>query len=969
MCLLAADSALRCTRSIKELTRALQTQFASATAPLALPPEIRRLLQQFVNEYDEDASKDEASHANLELRRLWEEYIHEQPQKLPAFAGVLRELRIAIREADVLFWWQNVARPLISGANYNRVGLDDAKDFITAVIIGEDLTIESAAASDIRSQICADLFGIYTSRALPLMDEGDDDEFLALQMQIAKQAEDVLVAFGRRRPKDLFHYVDDVVRLPDTRLQALMLLSSFLQHRTPHLYLVINTPLVETLLKCLLNDTSTTLLTVALTCLTMLLPHIPGSMGSHLPKFFLVYSRLLCWERFDPASTPEQRVLLADKRLSSSDDDGGPGDVGTDPNWQLTHPEVASEGHPPSLLTYFTYLYGLFPINFTTYIRKPRRYLKDIDFSNADTFDLNQAVIRSRTEQFRQLHLLHPNFYNMTIEEELVDPKWPKIDPADVVGECQRLRTNFEPTFTSQFPNPPPNRKLPHPPSRHPSSAPDSGNVTPSASHVSLRSGKGGKEFTTALRGESPILKGQARTTEDDVANQEKPDLSMPDGPALLQQELTLLRSELNFERWQKTQYSEHIGQIMRRNLKDATAEAETYNLINANRQLKQQVEQMRKAQEATSKDSALTRKQANSLETDLMDRFNKFKQEQETWRADSDELRQLRAEVSQYQELLVATEARELNKSRQLQLAQQDLEQLQKVQTQLQQIKEKLHEYEYREFEFVTAKRHNEILQAEKERLQMQIQRHEDEQTRLRRAFASRVTELETQIGVGDGRSRTSESTSGPDVQAIVQQAVFDSQSKLTQLKKAYSRLLEKHTDLELEYQSLKSHLEVAQGSNAGTSFYSPTERDSFSFQFIDDYRSETGFENVSSSDPTNRRFQPQIFSPPTTSGSGQPGFDSQAGIMFSPTASGKGSIRSKTSSQTAAAFNPSAPLSKEETTSAFSDYSAGSSSKKEKIKPDSNVRVYGRGKLQDQSVVHPSCLIMSQVERRISS
>jgi hypothetical protein len=197
----------------------------------------------------------------------------------------------------------------------------------------------------------------------------------------------------------------------------------------------------------------------------------------------------------------------------------------------------------------------------------------------------------------------------------------------------------------------------------------------------------------------------------------------------------------------------------------------------------------------------------------------------------------------------------------------------------------------------------------------------------------------------------------------------VFDSQSKLTQLKKAYSRLLEKHTDLELEYQSLKSHLEVAQGSNAGTSFYSPTERDSFSFQFIDDYRSETGFENVSSSDPTNRRFQPQIFSPPTTSGSGQPGFDSQAGIMFSPTASGKGSIRSKTSSQTAAAFNPSAPLSKEETTSAFSDYSAGSSSKKEKIKPDSNVRVYGRGRVKDQFAADESCLIMSQVERRTSS
>ena len=50
-----------------------------------------------------------------------------------------------------------------------------------------------------------------------------------------------------------------------------------------------------------------------------------------------------------------------------------------------------------------------------------------------------------------------------------------------------------------------------------------------------------------------------------------------------------------------------------------------------------------------------------------------------------------------------------------------------------------------------------------------------------------------------------------------LIQRAVADSQTKLTQLKKAHSRLLEKFTDLELEYQSVKSQLAAMQGHGHG--------------------------------------------------------------------------------------------------------------------------------------------------------
>ncbi|KAK5725006.1 hypothetical protein LTS12_027498 [Elasticomyces elasticus] len=167
----------------------------------------------------------------------------------------------------------------------------------------------------------------------------------------------------------------------------------------------------------------------------------------------------MCWEKFSPLSSEAQRNLVTDDKVSV-----GPktdhGDVSIDPAWEKVRPkEGMVESATPELMTYFTYLHGLYPLNFTRYIHKPHRFLKDGEFPGAKDFDLEQAVIRSRTEQFRQVHRMHSNFYNMTVEKELIDLKWPKADPADVVAECHALCINTKPSLLN--PDPPPTTKLP----------------------------------------------------------------------------------------------------------------------------------------------------------------------------------------------------------------------------------------------------------------------------------------------------------------------------------------------------------------------------------------------------------------------------------------------------------------------------------------------------------------------------
>lgn len=972
-------------RTIKDITRTLQVQFSAPKTPHSLPAESRRLIQSFVDEHDGGVSEEESARANSELRTFWERYVGENPQKLALFVGVLKELRPAIKgEQNILEWSRLIVKRVVGGAALKKTTFEDAQDFLIGVMVGEH-DDEDAEGHDTNSrELLDDLLSIYLARTNSLTDD-EDDGVAVSNAQVSQQVEDVVLTFGRKKPRTLFQSIAKLATAANTRLQALTLLSSFLRNQTPHLYVVQDTPLVEDLLKCLMNDTSTMVLSVALTSLIMLLPHIPGSLTPHLPRLFLVYSRLLCWEKFSPLSSEAQRSTVTDDRISSEDAE----DIGIDPSWEIYQPQEGMiEANTPELLTYFTYLYGLYPLNLMSYIRKPRRYLKDLGFPGADAFDLDQAVIRSRTDQYRQMHLLHPNFYSVTVEDELVDPKWPKMDPADVVGECHSLCVSAKQTPAS--PGPPPTSKLPEvPPLPTVAGVRTVGQLSPSPSHMSLQSGSSWRDTqstavsTVTADGDSPILGPQlgrlldttarfgathTRTprNSDDLSQpaptstsrspQEKVDSQAQTNLAYLQREITLLRNELNFERWHKAQYSQHISQIMRKNVKEATVEAETLNLINANRALKKQLDQARKAREATAKDSALTRKQANNIENNMTDRFNKLKIEQETWQSDADELRRLRSEVKQYRELLVSTEARELNKSHQLELAQRDLEQYEKVKAQLHHAQRKVHEYEYREFEYDSTKRQKEILQRENDDLQSRLQQQEGDRDRLRSAYANKVNELEARLEIPGSPASRGSDYSTASTQVAVQQAVANSNSKLAQLKKAHTRLMEKYTDLELEYHSIRAQLETSKGNRTATFFNETDDRGTLSFDTLDPEYDVIGeyetsiYGTVSSSEPSTRGYRPPIHALGVLPDASRDTVNPYAGITFQPRPQRAGSIASRsTGTPTPAAYNQSAPLSREETTSAFSDQSGTGSQKKQKIQPDSAVRVYGRGTCSD--------------------
>jgi len=219
-----------------------------------------------------------------------------------------------------------------------------------------------------------------------------------------------------------------------SRIYALSILGEFIRHQPPHLHQLLQTDLLDSLLKCLQVDTSTRVISLAMTALIMFLPHIPASLNQNLPALFNIYCRMLFWDR-------ERKV--GETSADSADSNEKTNEKTAPPNAQwvkLSYLLESEDEMVPELLHYFTFLYGLYPLNFMSYIRKPQRYLRHANFEGANDLEVDDNEIRQRSEPFRQVHLLHPNFFTMTIESELSDTnRFMRSEASDVVASCMAL--------------------------------------------------------------------------------------------------------------------------------------------------------------------------------------------------------------------------------------------------------------------------------------------------------------------------------------------------------------------------------------------------------------------------------------------------------------------------------------------------------------------------------------------------
>lgn len=676
--------------------------------------------------------------------------------------------------------------------------------------------------------------------------------------------------------KGLLTALDSFVVQRDYRAQALTLLCEFVQSQPPHLHVFFETPLLEHILRCLENDTSTTVVTLATTALTMLLPNVPSSLVPYLPRLFNIYARLLFWDR-ERSLAPEG---LGPQPIANNDESSA--------SWEkCVFSADIDNASIPNLLQYFTILYGLYPLNFVEYIRKPQRYLRHAEDPNADIIEVQPSEIRQKSERFRQYHVLHPNFYNLTVESEKTDlSRWIKSEASEVVAECTALclaaefgvgpefgvahdmglpeadestRARLDQPFLtgqaiidgssresswrnstiagsledtraqpdvlrrpSQSSHATSFKELAQPRARE--GPGDSPTLPPSlglsASHTNLQDMiNSNKVIKSGLHQSlandsvpSLTLSHQDSVVDKASAKVVAPaPVLVPAGPPLiaehnseqvsqLYKRILLLSNDLSFERYMKQQHMAHIGELKRRQLREAATEAETQNLILINRNLRSRLEEAKRSELRAKKESDNRRNLAKKWETDLSAKLKLLREEQKKWNREGAALkRELEAkseEALKLKMMLCEYETTELNSKQNQQAIRDHGEETVRLKAEIDRLieVERIYQSKEREAEARLAQAAESINQAAI--LSTKLAARDTEVQKAKQLYEAQIADLNAKLddALRGGAPRLGESERG----RVVEGALAASRAKTADLQRQHNMLVRKYAALQ---------------------------------------------------------------------------------------------------------------------------------------------------------------------------
>ncbi|CAO1632508.1 unnamed protein product [Sympodiomycopsis kandeliae] len=269
--------------------------------------------------------------------------------------------------------------------------------------------------------------------------------------------EAILITFGEQRPKEFFHHLSTSFEEPMHRIPILLLLTIFLRINSLHTYHITKTALVQDIVMSLQLDTSTTLISLCITALIILIPHIPnwianGGAGG-LPVFLSIYARIVDWRKLGPGW--ENRVGDGDdldQLRQKLDEEYGEIDrlskrlaVRAEVEWARLESSVDTDlTAEPDATRYFTILYGIFPCNMVRFLRAPIDYLRKADYNAplAPNWEdlIEESTVQLRSQPILRKHTCHPSLMDSTAEKEITDKqRWVHHDAADITAECISL--------------------------------------------------------------------------------------------------------------------------------------------------------------------------------------------------------------------------------------------------------------------------------------------------------------------------------------------------------------------------------------------------------------------------------------------------------------------------------------------------------------------------------------------------
>ncbi|CAG8437515.1 1711_t:CDS:10 [Acaulospora morrowiae] len=637
--------------SLKDILRSITTFVNSSNSDVQ---PIIDLIDTFAALQD----REKTEKISAELLTLFNS-VQNNPQKIHAFLKCLRAM-LPILGADIFItdWWGRVLLPVLHSPLQPKDIVEEVKGITRDILV-----CETERVTTFRKEIL-ELYLKETNMVGKAAGEGKGVVGEQVHAFWCRNLDNVLRNFGGAKTKDFFDLLNSYFVQQKYRLQILSLLAEFIRCQSLHIHLILETPLLDSLLTSLQKDTSTTLISLSLTTLIMLLPHICTPVVSYLPRLYIIFVRILCWDKRNSSSMDyEDEVddeVFVDSNYSPKEKKGD--------GWEQcdsTFDNIPST--PPNCLHFFTILYGMFPCNTVKFLRDPIKWLEEKE-SNPLYTKIDNDVIRSRSLPLLRRHTLHPNLVLSDSRKELSDTsRWMKLEPADVVAECMGL--DMENTSTSSEMEDLTKKVL-----EQVDSVADTGTEKVRRTsqaislqeimdvHQALKSGAdivvGDDPWASKIISYSNSLTSPTDTSQLSVPSisNTKVNSSIPSSPSkpsalsssntqasisFLQREIMLLRNELNFELYLKQQHLQHIGRLHRDHVLDNRVEAESQNLYNTCRSLKSQLEQIQSAFNRQRDETSNIKKKHVQWADDLNTKLKKYREEKKEWKTEMDKLEQ----------------------------------------------------------------------------------------------------------------------------------------------------------------------------------------------------------------------------------------------------------------------------------------------------------------------------------------
>ncbi|KAF3360167.1 hypothetical protein VdG1_01857 [Verticillium dahliae VDG1] len=883
--------------SLKDLSKAINAYYSNAPT-LPLPDELTQAIEAYLDKHEKfDDQTSEKLHDELQV--IYNSHVAGQPSRYASFIAIFRRFVTVIRTPARLFqWWDIMGESVEMNAVQEKGLLEESAAGTMDLLMMGDVYEQENKADGAVNPFAERLYLAWMDKHRPIeSSQGDESDIGGGSTE--RPMREGLIAWGKKKPKDFLLLIDKYFIKSEYRSRSARMLLLFWDNE--------RTGTVEAASED--NDARS----------------VTSASG---------------WE----AST----------FCAESDD------------LEIRH-----------LASYFTILYGMYPLNFTDYIRKPQRYLRHANAAESDEVDVQPTEIRDRSERFRQSHLLHPNFYTLTIDSEKTDlGRWLNCEPAELVADCMALRVPTDTVSSELMPAAqaagaassffsdgsegldPALLSGSGPDSNIDSwrNTQDSGRESQASSRIqstvqrqpSQSSHLSNKDSTDTrsrgVDGDSPTLpphlvvssshthlqdmiqsnKAIKSGLHQSLANDSVPSLalshadSFPEGlashvpshaptpapvvpsplslagtqtqSAYLQRQVMLLQNDLNFERYLKQQHMAHIGELRRKQVREAASEAEAQHLILANRNLRNRLDDAKKAEMQIRKESERSRTLAKKWESDLSAKLRTLREESKKTKTTEESLRRellsAKQEGEKLRKIVCDAEVKELNSRQNMQSVEIEAAEISRLKAEVDRLTMSERDLQAKEVERQTAMNSAAESDNRSEILDLKLASKERELEKTKKLCQSQIAALTMQLAEArEGRRPRRTVTAGDETTA--EGTLAASRAKQAELQKQYTNLMRRFTVLQSQYEDGK--LAVGSVTSQG--------RNEFPFRMEGDDGS------THSSSPVNVRSRPhRVFSdsdyldPATSSFNTTPALDTKPStpaptVSTSPGTEGAGS------------------------------------------------------------------------------